>query len=106
MFKTDWSGRSLQQPEGTIGDYDAFRKAQAERTLDWNGDPRRAAEAMLKIAEVSEPPGHLLLGSIGNQLVEGKLGAMQGEFERYRALSAWTDLGASGEIDEAMQKGA
>ncbi len=92
MFKTDWIGRSLRQPPGIIADYDAQRKARAEQTLDWNGDVVKAAKAMLNIVDEPNPPGHLLLGSIANKLVDEKLANLRFDIERYRALSESTDL--------------
>ena len=102
MFKTDWAGRSLQKSEGKIADYDAFRKRMDERELNWNGDLKRGVQAMLKIVELPDPPSFLLLGSIANQLVEDKLVKLHGDIDKFRALSAWTDIGAPGSIEEQM----
>ncbi len=102
MFKTDWAGRSLQKSEGKIANYDAFRKRMDERELNWNGDLKRGVQAMLKIVELPDPPSFLLLGSIANQLVEDKLVKLHGDIDKFRALSAWTDIGAPGSIEEQM----
>ena len=102
MFKTEWAGRSLQKPEGKIPDYDAFRQRMAERAHNWNGDLKRGVQAMLKIAELPDPPAFLLLGSIANQLVEDKIAKLQTDIDKFRALSTWTDIDAPGSLGEQM----
>ena len=94
LFKTDWSGRSLRNGPETIRDYDASRKARAEQEINWNGNPVKAAKAMLTIIADPHPPGHLLLGSIADELVGKKLDTLRGEIERYRELSVSTDSDA------------
>ena len=93
MFQTDWSGRSLRHVPETVTDYDGLRKRLAAQELNWNGDVVKAAKAMLTILEEPNPPGHLLLGSIATELVGKKLETLEGEIERYRAMSVGTDLG-------------
>ena len=92
MFKTDWSGRSLRTGPQAIRDYDAQRKARQQQTLNWNGDLAKAARAMMTILADPNPPGHLLLGSIADELVSQKLDILHREFETYRELSLATDL--------------
>ncbi len=91
-FKTDWDGRSLHSAPATIADYDAQRKARAEAGFTWDGDPRKAAQAMLTILRDPMPPGHLLLGSIADRLVRQKLETLQAEIAAYRELSLGTDI--------------
>lgn len=91
LFKTDWSGRSLRNGPATISDYDPLRKARDMRAINWNGDLVKAAKAMLTILTDPNPPGHLLLGSIADQLVGKKLDALISEIAQYRELSISTD---------------
>lgn len=91
LFKTDWSGRSLRNGPATISDYDPLRKARDMRAINWNGDLVKAAKAMLTILADPNPPGHLLLGSIADQLVGKKLDALISEIAQYRELSISTD---------------
>ncbi len=93
MFKTDWAGRSLRHGPETIPEYDGLRRRVAAQELTWNGDPVKAAKAMLTILEDPNPPGHLLLGTIANELVDKKLEVLRGEIEAYREMSAATDVG-------------
>jgi NAD(P)-dependent dehydrogenase (short-subunit alcohol dehydrogenase family) len=91
MFKTDWIGRSLRRAVSTISDYDALRKRHDETRLPWNGDLTKAAQAMLTIIAAENPPGHVLLGSIADQLVGQKLETLRKEFAAGEQLSASTD---------------
>jgi hypothetical protein len=56
-----------------------LRKARAEQKINWNGDTLKAAKAMLTILEDPIPPGHLLLGSIADELVGKKLDALRND---------------------------
>ena len=56
-----------------------LRKARAEQKINWNGDTLKAAKAMLTILEDPNPPGHLLLGSIADELVGKKLDAVRND---------------------------
>ncbi|MEW6436218.1 MAG: oxidoreductase [Pseudomonadota bacterium] len=94
-FRTDWAGRSMRHVEKTIEDYEPSagwsRKRLAARNGTQPGDPRKAAEAMLYITKVEEPPLHLLLGSDALQLVGEKLGALQAEIMKWAPVSTGTD---------------
>jgi NAD(P)-dependent dehydrogenase (short-subunit alcohol dehydrogenase family) len=93
LFKTDWAGRSQQHSPESIRDYDALRRRRAAQPMNWNGDLKKAAQAMLTILDDETPPGHLLLGTIADDLVRAKLAALGTEIDRYRPLSRSTDLG-------------
>ncbi len=95
-FRTDWAGRSLRQTPSRIDDYaDTAGKrivgtAQASGTQP--GDPERAADAMIHITEVDNPPRHLVLGAFGLDAVTAKLKARVAEIE------AWRDTGLATEF--------
>jgi NAD(P)-dependent dehydrogenase (short-subunit alcohol dehydrogenase family) len=94
-FRTDWAGRSMQRSARSIGDYDALfepiRAARENKSGRQNGDPHKAAQALLKLIAMDEPPTHLLLGSDAVELVQNKLAALQDEIARHAALSRSTD---------------
>jgi NAD(P)-dependent dehydrogenase (short-subunit alcohol dehydrogenase family) len=96
-FRTDWAGRSLVRAERSIGDYDAImepiRKRRAELSGWQIGDPKKAAQAMLKLALSDNPPAHLLLGSDAVRLVEEKMKSLQAEFKAWKSVSLATDAG-------------
>jgi hypothetical protein len=56
------------------------------------GDPKKAAQAMLKVALSDNPPAHLLLGSDAVRLVEEKIAALQADFAAWRSVSLSTDV--------------
>src|ERR1700721_1494880 len=80
-FRPDWAGRSMVRAERSIGDYDSIIEPIRERRLKnsgWQiGDPKKAAQAMLKVALSADPPGHLLLGSDAVRLGEEKIKSLQ-----------------------------
>jgi NAD(P)-dependent dehydrogenase (short-subunit alcohol dehydrogenase family) len=88
-FRTDWAGRSLKQTPNRIADYadTAGKRMQttAQSSGGQQGDPVRAAQAMLKITEVSDPPRNLVLGAA----------ALDGGTKRLRALLADMESGAT-----------
>jgi NAD(P)-dependent dehydrogenase (short-subunit alcohol dehydrogenase family) len=79
-FRTDWAGRSMVRAGRSIGDYDQI------------GDPKKAAQAMLKVALSVNPPAHLLLGSDAVRLVEEKIKSLQADFEAWKSVSLSTDV--------------
>ncbi|QIG92384.1 MULTISPECIES: oxidoreductase [unclassified Bradyrhizobium] len=95
-FRTDWAGRSMVRAERSIADYDAvidpIRKRRMELSGWQVGDPKKAAEAMLKLAMSADPPAHLLLGSDAVRLVEEKMKLLQAEFDAWKSVSLSTDV--------------
>ncbi|MDR5823929.1 MULTISPECIES: oxidoreductase [unclassified Caballeronia] len=94
-FRTDWAGRSLKQTRHSIDDYaegaGTRRAAIAERSGRQPGDPARAAQVIIEAVTAAEPPGHLVLGGPGLELVRGKLARLTAEIDTWHERSAWTD---------------
>jgi len=94
-FRTDWAGRSMVRSERSIADYDALfdpiRATRAARSGKQPGDPAKAAQAILTLTELEQPPAHLLLGSDALGLVRGKLAQMEQEINTWEALTRSTD---------------
>jgi NAD(P)-dependent dehydrogenase (short-subunit alcohol dehydrogenase family) len=94
-FRTDWAGRSMQRTPRSIADYDAsfdpVRQAREEKNGKQLGDPQKAAQAMLKLIDSTNPPAHLLLGSDALGLVRGKLEQSLKDLEQWEALTRSTD---------------
>ncbi len=59
------------------------------------GDPDRAAQALLRIVDASDPPLHLLLGSDALRRARAKLKAVEAE------IGIWEDLTISTDFPEA-----
>ncbi|WP_416050879.1 oxidoreductase [Cupriavidus basilensis] len=95
-FRTDWAGRSLQRTVRTIEDYAAtlepLSAARAARSGKQPGDPRKAAQAILKVVASDRPPVHLLLGTDALGFVREKLKTLQEEINQWEALTVSTDL--------------
>lgn len=89
-FRTDWSGRSLRQTATPIDAYadtvGARRALVAAVDGKQPGDPQRAAEAIIRVAEMAEPPLHLLLGRIVLDSYRAKLAEME------QLLDAWEEV--------------
>lgn len=97
-FRTDWAGRSLTQTVSKIADYADTAGARMASTAGYSGkqpgDPVRAAEAMIKITQVEQPPRHLVLGAVGLDSVTTKLKASLSEVE------AWTETSLSADFPQ------
>lgn len=95
-FRTDWSGRSMRRATRSIEDYDGLVEpisaARAGFTGRQPGDPDKAADALLRLIELDEPPTRLLLGSDAHRAVTGALAAFGAEVEKWRELTLSTDF--------------
>ncbi|HLZ66564.1 MAG TPA: oxidoreductase [Aliidongia sp.] len=95
-FRTDWAGRSLRQTPNRIADYaetaGARMKGTAEISGTQPGDPVRAAEAMIRITEIDNPPRHLVLGAFGVDAVTTRLRQRLAEIEQWRETGVATDF--------------
>ncbi|SFS63450.1 oxidoreductase [Paenibacillus sp. BC26] len=94
-FRTDWAGSSMQHIEprdeykDTVG---GLLKHLRDTTGKENGDPDKAAQAIMTIVNEEHPPLRLLLGSdavdIANAVDQGKLA----ETKRWENLSRSADF--------------
>jgi NAD(P)-dependent dehydrogenase (short-subunit alcohol dehydrogenase family) len=94
-FRTDFAGSSTSLNEGRA-EYDQVVGATArlQRTYDGRqpGDPARAAEAILRVAEMDRPPFRLPLGSDAVTIIAQADRARLEELETWRGLSVSTDF--------------
>ncbi len=97
-FRTDFAGTSTTLREGRP-EYDSTVGAMIrfQRTLNGTqaGDPAKAAAAILQIADLSDPPLRLLLGSDAVRAVENNDRAKMDADEKWRSLSVSTDFASS-----------
>jgi NAD(P)-dependent dehydrogenase (short-subunit alcohol dehydrogenase family) len=95
-FRTDFlKPESLRFGQTRISDYDdrraQLRAGLAARNGQQPGDPSKLADAILRLANVAEPPLRFLAGAIAVSAAEQKLSGMRTEFEEWRQLSTSTD---------------
>ena len=95
-FRTDWAGRSMVRAERSISDYDALfepiRAARKEKSGKQAGDPSKAAQVLLKIIAIANPPVHLLLGRDALILARSKLNDLAHEITEWEELTRSTDF--------------
>lgn len=98
-FRTDWAGRSLQFAEPEMDAYadssGASRKAVRERNGHQAGDPVRAAQVILEVAGMTQPPFRLPMGSFPYRRLREKLTEIQTEADQWEARA-----GKAVEFDE------
>lgn len=95
-FRTDWAGRSAHDVKNAISDYaetagqnlKSLRAASGKQA----GDPKRAAEAIIKAVESKEPPLHLLLGKAAWKNAHLKLDALNKDFDAWRETTEGADF--------------
>jgi NAD(P)-dependent dehydrogenase (short-subunit alcohol dehydrogenase family) len=89
-FRTDWAGRSMRRTRTPLEAYAPTVGARVEMIAGLDGrqpgDPRRAAEAILRVAELPDPPLHLLLGRDVVDAFRAKLA------ELARSLGEWEQV--------------
>ena len=95
-FRTDWAGRSAKDVKNSIADYaeSAGQNLKSLRAASGKqaGDPKRAAEAIIKAVESKEPPLHLLLGKAAWKNAHLKLDALNKDFDAWRETTEGADF--------------
>lgn len=96
-FRTDFAGASTELREGRA-EYDAVVGATARRQRAYDGrqpgDPARAAQVILALAAMPQPPLRIALGSDAAEAIEAADTRRLEELRRWRALSVSTDFPA------------
>lgn len=95
-FRTDWSGRSLRQtgtPLEAYADTVGARRAMVA-AVDGKqpGDPQKAAEAIIQVAELAEPPLHLLLGKVVLDTYRAKLADLTRNLDEWESVTLGADF--------------
>lgn len=98
-FRTDWAGRSANETEHPISDYanTADKNTRQLRAISGNqdGDPVRAATAIVNAVESPNPPHRLLLGNDAYDGAISKLDELRAEFIAWEAVSRGADFPAA-----------
>ena len=95
-FRTDWAGRSANEVEETISDYDETAGATKEAIRGYSGnqpgDPVRAAKAIVAAVEAENVPKNLLLGKAALKNARQKLENLKEEFDAWAETSEGADF--------------
>ena len=94
-FRTNFlSDSSLNIPSNPISDYSNVREVEKSHQQDINfnqpGDPGKAADVMIAVAELPAPPVHLFLGADAYALAEEKLASVKKDLELMKAAATAT----------------
>ena len=95
-FRTDFLGRSGEQAENVIPDYDQtaanMRRYFAEQNGKQKGDPLRAVHAMMQVVDSPNPPLRLVLGKQALQRLRTKLESLQKEVAAWESTTTGADF--------------
>jgi len=95
-FRTDFAGRSLTGAKKEISDYDETagkrRKENDETHGTQPGDPKKAAQAIIKIEKEKQPPFRFLMGSDAIEIIQKELKQQMKELEDWKEISLTTDF--------------
>ncbi len=75
--------------DGTVGAMNRFRESTVAR---WRGDPSRAAQVILDVADLDEPPLRLLLGAGAVESAERSSRDRAAEAEQWAEVSRSVDF--------------
>ncbi|MEU3027553.1 SDR family NAD(P)-dependent oxidoreductase [Streptomyces incarnatus] len=96
-FATDWAGSSMtvhDVPEAYDATVGAMNRLMRQNTAGAAGDPRRAAEIIVRTVRRGEVPGHLLLG------VNAATMALDHSRRQLAEASAWEKVSRSADFGE------
>jgi NAD(P)-dependent dehydrogenase (short-subunit alcohol dehydrogenase family) len=95
-FRTDWAGRSLKQVRIPIEAYAKTSGARRAQISGYSGkqagDPARAAQAIIHIAESTAPPMNLVLGKDGLKRVRDKLDKFSASLRQWETVTVGADF--------------
>jgi len=90
-FRTGFANTAFQQAENRIEDYNQtsgiFRERMKLVDGKQEGDPIKAAEAIIKITELIQPPLRLPLGKVAIGTITSKLDSVKKDLEDWRELA-------------------
>lgn len=98
MFRTDFSGRSLQTGASEVADYHAGVHARIElvKSVDGRqqGDPQKLASLCVAVADMAKPPRQLIAGPDAYAAIGARMDEIRAAMERHAELSKATNLEA------------
>ncbi|WP_303891985.1 SDR family oxidoreductase [Terrimonas ferruginea] len=96
-FRTNFlTSSSLSTPKNEMPEYTAVRAVQSTHTDQYNGqqagDPDKAADVLIRTAEMQQPPIHLFLGADAYQFSAAKIDLVQKDMEALKEWAAATNI--------------
>ncbi len=96
-FRTNFlTSSSLSTPKTELPEYTAVRASQNMHTEQYNGqqagDPDKAAEVLIRTAEMQQPPVHLFLGADAYHFSEAKIELVKKDMEALKEWAAATNI--------------
>lgn len=95
-FRTDWAGRSANESPSHIEDYWPTAGAKCEQLRAASGkqpgDPVRAVQAILQVAELPNPPHHLPLGKAAFEVGIAQLDVLRSQFIASETVAKGADF--------------
>jgi NAD(P)-dependent dehydrogenase (short-subunit alcohol dehydrogenase family) len=94
-FRTNFlEGDSIAKPQNEIAAYQNVREVQNAHLNEINnnqqGDPEKAADVMIEVANQADPALHLFLGADAYQAAQNKIELVQKDMEIFRTLGTTT----------------
>lgn len=93
-FRTHFAGSSFRQAGKVIADYNTtagiFREKMKQVDGKQEGDPIKAAKAIIDITKIENPPLRLPLGKIAIATLNTKIDSVRKDIEAYRHISEST----------------
>ncbi len=94
-FRTDWAGRSANDTKVKIADYETTAHTNQGTIRGYSGnqpgDPVRAAQAIIKIAETPDAPVRLFLGVGALKGIRNKIDEMKKDIDAWEETTVWAD---------------
>jgi NAD(P)-dependent dehydrogenase (short-subunit alcohol dehydrogenase family) len=101
-MRTNWGTRAHAGQYSLLPEYEPSVGASMRLMKDYwgreNGDPAKVAQVVLRIADAETLPPHILLGSDAIKLAHQAEQTRAAEADRWKAVSASTDMDAPGPI--------
>ena len=95
-FRTDWAGRSANETQHPIADYASTAGARQRQIRGYSGsqqgDPARAAAAIVKAVEAPDAPLRLMLGKAALAAGRAKIESLKRDFESWAEISEGADF--------------
>ncbi|MEO1257209.1 MAG: oxidoreductase [Bacteroidota bacterium] len=90
-FRTGFAGSAFKEAEKRISDYDqtagVFRQKIKAVDGKQEGDPAKAAQAIIQVCESANPPLRLILGKVAIGTISAKLESVKNDLEAWREVS-------------------